>query len=209
MASLTVVGSVNVDVTAVTARLPSPGEAVAGGQLRREAGGKGANQAAAASRLGAHVRMVGAVGDDGDGVWMRNELQDAGVDTSALAVVEGATGIALVIVNESEYELLPELRDARSVAVTYGKNGAALYERGIRVAFAPAVKTTAINSVGAGDAFCAALTLAICSGYEPAEGLRVACAVGAAAVADPRSQPLLGRLARYGSPTSPDQSSVA
>ena len=80
---LVVVGSINVDHTAVVERLPSPGETIGGGSLTRSPGGKGANQAVAASRLGAAVRMVGSVGFDSDGSWMRTELETASVDTSA------------------------------------------------------------------------------------------------------------------------------
>ena len=60
-----VVGSVNVDLTVTTARLPRPGETVTGGTLAEHDGGKGGNQAVAAARLGARVAFVGAVGDDG------------------------------------------------------------------------------------------------------------------------------------------------
>ncbi|MFF3026022.1 PfkB family carbohydrate kinase [Microbacterium sp. NPDC057944] len=270
---LTVVGSINVDLTARAERLPQAGETVGGGRLVREAGGKGANQAAAAARLGAAVRMIGAVGPDADGAWMRAELDAAGVDTSGLqagseptgvalivvdregenqiAVCEGANGEVsldgvefaegeavlaqleismdlvvelaarargylavnaaparelpdavlrradLIIVNETEYALIPALRTAARVAVTYGGDGAKLFEGGVEVAAAPAVKTTVENTVGAGDAFCAALTIGLASGASAAEALSVACAVGAAAVADPRSQPLLDPYDAY------------
>src|SRR4051812_41264750 len=62
---LTVVGSINVDLVARVERLPRPGETVSAGAFRRQPGGKGANQAVAAARAGASVRMIGAVGDDG------------------------------------------------------------------------------------------------------------------------------------------------
>ena len=62
--ALTIVGSINLDLVARVRRLPRPGETVGGGELARYPGGKGANQAVAAARLGAQVRMVGAVGDD-------------------------------------------------------------------------------------------------------------------------------------------------
>jgi len=111
-----------------------------------------------------------------------------------VAVLERAD---LVIVNESEYALLPALRTARRVAVTYGPDGAKLFEFGVEVASAPAVKTEVANTVGAGDAFCAALTVALASGVPADRALAGACAVGAAAVADPRSQPHLGVLEQY------------
>ena len=61
---LTVVGSVNLDLVTKVARLPRPGETLSGATLERIPGGKGANQAVAATRLGADVRMVGCVGSD-------------------------------------------------------------------------------------------------------------------------------------------------
>jgi ribokinase len=103
----------------------------------------------------------------------------------------------LVIVNESEYALLPELATAQHVAVTLGAEGAALLHRGQQVAFAPAVAAVPVNTVGAGDAFCAALTIALCSGLPETEALVTACAVGAAAVSSPSAQPALETLDAY------------
>ncbi|HWM77969.1 MAG TPA: PfkB family carbohydrate kinase, partial [Methylomirabilota bacterium] len=67
MPRVCVVGSANVDYTVALPRLPSPGETVSGGTLLVNLGGKGANQAMAARRLGGEVRMIGCVGDDADG----------------------------------------------------------------------------------------------------------------------------------------------
>jgi ribokinase len=103
----------------------------------------------------------------------------------------------LVIVNETEYAALPELRGARCVAVTSGAAGAAIYRGGERIARVPALRATVVNTVGAGDAFCAALTLCLARGDADAAALQTACAVGAAAVEDPRSQPDLAPLAHY------------
>jgi ribokinase len=273
--SVAVVGTINLDLVASVDRLPGPGETIAGGILRRDMGGKGANQAVASARLGASVRMIGAVGDDSDGRWMRGKIEAAGVDVSRIRTVDSATGTALVvvdraaenqiavcqgandevsvegasfgddevvvaqleisiavasklaeivpgylavnaspaqpipvellrrvdlfIVNETEYALMPELADARLVAVTYGAAGAALLENGQEIARAAGVRVTAVNSVGAGDAFCAALVLALRSGQLPENALRTACAVGAAAVAHPSSQPPLESLYSYSS----------
>ncbi len=98
-AELLVVGSVNVDLTVVVARLPGPGETVTGGRFARGHGGKGANQAVAARRAGADVRLVGAVGDDEHGRWARAALEDEGVDVRRLAAVgDAATGVALIAV---------------------------------------------------------------------------------------------------------------
>ena len=103
----------------------------------------------------------------------------------------------LVIVNETEYAALPELRSARCVAVTSGAAGAAIHRGGELSARVPALRATVVNTVGAGDAFCAALTLCLARGDADASALQTACAVGAAAVEDPRSQPDLAPLAHY------------
>jgi len=103
----------------------------------------------------------------------------------------------LVIVNETEYELIPALAEAKLVAVTYGKDGSAMYERGQRVAEAPASAVTVANTIGAGDAFCAALVLALRAGFDYSRSLAVANAVGADAVGDSSSQPALAPLDEY------------
>jgi ribokinase len=93
-----VVGSINVDLVARVATLPRPGETVFGSDFARVPGGKGANQAVAAARLGARVRMHGAVGDDPLAEDALAGLRDAGVDL-ALARA-GSTGIALILVDD-------------------------------------------------------------------------------------------------------------
>ncbi len=96
-----VVGSINVDLVAAVATLPAPGETVLGRRIERHGGGKGANAAVAAARLGARVALIGAVGDDDMGAGALAELRDAGVDVSAVAVLDGeATGMALIVVDE-------------------------------------------------------------------------------------------------------------
>ena len=272
--TLTVVGSINLDITATANRLPSPGETVGGGVLRQQPGGKGANQAVAAARLAGRSRMVGAVGQDDAGRSLLSAMAAAGVDVQDVARADAATGTALVlvdgegenqivvcpganasvslegvtfaddeavlcqlevdqevvleaarrakgffvlnaapaaplipellercdlvIVNETEYELIPALRDAPLVAVTYGGDGSAIFVDGERAAEAPAVRVTDIaNTIGAGDAFCAALVLALQAGLEYAHALAVANAVGADAVRDSSSQPALKPLEHY------------
>lgn len=99
--SVLVVGSVNVDLVVRVSRLPAPGETVLGGTFASHAGGKGANQAVAASRLGAEVRFIGAVGDDDLGRSATADLKTEGVDTSGLHVLPDiATGVALIAVDE-------------------------------------------------------------------------------------------------------------
>ncbi|GAA1750012.1 PfkB family carbohydrate kinase [Kocuria aegyptia] len=271
--ALTVVGSINIDLTAACERLPAPGETVGGATLHRQPGGKGANQAVAAARLAGRSRMVGAVGDDPDGDAVLRSMAVAGVDTTGIGRVPAPTGTALIavdrhgenqivvcaganaevsvdhvtfapedvvlcqleieldavretarrtpgyfalnaapalplpadlvdrcdliIVNETEYARIPELADARLVAVTYGAEGSALYEHGRKVASAPGHPVDVVSTVGAGDAFCAALVLALTSGHDHGTALRAANAVGAHAVGDPSSQPALLPLAHY------------
>ncbi len=99
--SLTVVGSINLDLVATVPRLPRPGETLTGARLDHVPGGKGANQAVAAARLGADVRFVGAVGDDDFGSRAISELCASGVDLSGLVHVDTPTGIALILVDDS------------------------------------------------------------------------------------------------------------
>jgi ribokinase len=98
--SIAVVGSVNLDLVASVSRLPRPGETLTGAELQYIPGGKGANQAVAASRLGAKVRFVGAVGEDDFGRRAVSELRAAGVDLTGLQVVQAPTGIALILVDD-------------------------------------------------------------------------------------------------------------
>lgn len=95
-----VVGSVNVDLVVRAERLPGPGETVTDGVFGRYGGGKGANQAVAASRDGADVRFVGAVGDDELGTGVVGELRAEAVDTSGLGqLADAATGVAVIVVD--------------------------------------------------------------------------------------------------------------
>jgi ribokinase len=95
-----VVGSANVDYTVALARLPQPGETVTGGTLLVNHGGKGANQAVAARRLGAEVRFIACVGDDAAGRGIREALAGEGVDVTGLTSTgEAATGTALILVD--------------------------------------------------------------------------------------------------------------
>lgn len=270
---LLVIGSINIDIVADVERLPAAGETVGGGRLRRSPGGKGANQAAAAARLGAATVMIGAVGDDADGREMREALRQAGVDVSAVGTSVEPTGTALiavdaagenqivvcaganetltvtdeaveaasviltqleiplavidrlaseatgylainaaparalsgaaiaradlVIVNDSEYAALPALATAQRVVVTHGAGGASLLERGTEIARVPAERVTPIDTVGAGDAFCAAVTIALAGGLDAHVALTLACAVGADAVRVRGARPEFARLESY------------
>ena len=96
---VTVVGSVNLDLVAFCERLPRPGETLTDAELERVPGGKGANQAVAAAKLGADVCFVGCVGDDEHGRLALATLEEVGVDLTGVRVVEDeATGVALILV---------------------------------------------------------------------------------------------------------------
>ncbi|MBB4183751.1 ribokinase [Sinorhizobium terangae] len=95
---ITVLGSINMDLIATTARLPKPGETVAGTGFSTAAGGKGANQALAARRAGASVRMAGAVGWDSFAEGALALLKAAGADLSLIKTVDAPTGTAHIIV---------------------------------------------------------------------------------------------------------------
>jgi ribokinase len=93
-----VVGSANADLVIGVDRRPAAGETVLGGNLTVTAGGKGANQAVAAARLGAQVVFVGCVGDDDHGRLLRNSLSGAGVDVDLLRTCADPTGTAVVLI---------------------------------------------------------------------------------------------------------------
>lgn len=96
---ITVVGSANLDLVAFTERLPRPGETLTATDFERVPGGKGANQAVAAARLGATVSFVGCVGDDEHGRLALAGLEEAGVDLTALRRADEPTGIAMIVVD--------------------------------------------------------------------------------------------------------------
>jgi ribokinase len=250
---LTVVGSINLDLVARVERLPRGGETVPGHDFARIPGGKGANQAVAAAKLGAGVRMIGAVGADPLADEALAGLQAAGV---ALELERtGTTGIALIlvdaagenqivvisgananvkphspsgavlcqlevpdqvvhaaaaraeffalnaaparpidlapdllIVNRFEYEVVSR---GRLVAVTYGAEGAALFENGTEVARATPPRVDPVDGTAAGDAFAACLVVSLLEGRARDEALRRACAAGAIAASRAGAQPSL------------------
>ena len=93
---IVVVGSINLDLVAATERIPIAGETVAGSSFQTFAGGKGANQAVAAARLAGQVSMLGKLGTDAFGVQLRESLANANVNTDAVDVVSGSSGVALI-----------------------------------------------------------------------------------------------------------------
>ncbi|MFI0480081.1 ribokinase [Actinomadura sp. 9N215] len=291
---LLVVGSVNMDLAVGVPRLPGRGETVLGGDAARSPGGKGANQAVAARRLGAAVRMAGRVGDDVFGAEARAAVAAEGIDVTGVRVAAGAlTGLAMImvrpdgenaiavapganatlgpddaaaaagggeesalllqleipvaacaaaaaearrhampvvlnaapaprvvdtatarllrlvdvlVVNEIEAAALQPAPDGsngsrerdrerdwtsvaaalrrlgpRQVVVTLGADGAAGADDHGTFRVAP-FRVAAVDAVGAGDAFCAALTVAVAEGLPLRDAARRACAAGALAV---------------------------
>ncbi|HVZ55961.1 MAG TPA: ribokinase [Chitinophagaceae bacterium] len=97
-----VIGSVNTDLVVKTERLPQPGETVLGGNFFVTGGGKGANQAVAAARLGGHVSLVARIGQDSFGMQSVRAFREEGIDTSAVLVDESfPSGVALITVNQA------------------------------------------------------------------------------------------------------------
>lgn len=91
-----VAGSLNIDFVIPIDRFPGPGETVLGGNLSFTPGGKGANQAVAAAKLGMHTLMAGAIGNDAYGKQVRESLESSGVDTTLLVTQAATTGVALI-----------------------------------------------------------------------------------------------------------------
>jgi ribokinase len=270
MTRLAVIGSVNLDFVASAETLPAPGETVGGAILKRHPGGKGANQALAARRLGAEVSLYARVGADSFAQEALKLLRTDGVDLSHCAVDDNtATGVALIAVaRDGENQIVvapganatfaPALLDdidadallcqleisvqtiayaaARFgglfainlapaapvpaallqradlivvnqteagfygaslhaapglVAITYGARGATLFRGGSEIARSASPRVKVVDTTGAGDAFCAALTLALVQGTAHAEALAFACTAGALAATKPGAQPSL------------------
>ncbi len=101
MAKIVVIGSLNMDVIAVAPRLPMAGETLMGLQYVNEPGGKGANQAYAAAKLGGDVAMFGRVGTDEHGRRMRENLLSAGCNVAQVGSIDGRSGVAVILVAES------------------------------------------------------------------------------------------------------------
>lgn len=253
--SIGVVGSCNVDLVVRCVELPRPGETVMGADVQRLPGGKGANQASAAARLGAHVSMIASVGDDESGAWLLSRLLRHGVDLSAvrrssrptgtafitvdqrgenqIVVASGANAdldvssvafddfdvvlaqmeisqlvieeaakrsrafilnvaparpvtretlarCAVVIANEVEASSL-DLDILEHCVVTLGSRGAVHLQHGREVARAEAAPIVPLDTVGAGDVFCAAYALRFAQGAPATEALRFAVAAGSLA----------------------------
>jgi len=252
---LTVLGSVNLDLIVQVDALPKAGETVTGGTYTALPGGKGANVAVAARRLGAETEIMAAVGDDDYAAQALVNLEKEGVYLDAVRRVDAHTGLAfitvsedgenqiavasganaayapkdvpklcsdvlitqfeiptavieaalnsyegfvavnaspvcsgvdailnradLIIVNEGEANAYDLKDHAGLVAVTLGSKGAELRKGGKIIASATPPKVEVVDTTGAGDAFAAALTVALAEKQSEAEALEFACAVGA------------------------------
>ncbi|MCG2787216.1 MAG: ribokinase [Anaerolineae bacterium] len=111
---IVVVGSLNMDLVVRLPQIPRPGETLLGGVFKTFPGGKGANQAVAAARLGAEVALIGCVGDDSFGQSLRATLACENIDTNHVLVRPGgATGVALIQV---------DAKGQNSIAVASGAN---------------------------------------------------------------------------------------
>lgn len=107
MNSVLVIGSINMDLVVNTGRFPSPGETVLGQSFSTYPGGKGANQAVAASRLGARVTMIGCVGRDAFGKELLDTLASEGIDIRHVrTVANAATGVAAITLSDAENSIV-------------------------------------------------------------------------------------------------------
>lgn len=111
---IVVVGSLNLDLVARVARNPEPGETITGKDFKRFIGGKGANQAVAASLLGGRVNMIGRHGTDGLETGLLATLREKGVGIDAITPADGASGVAVILVTEDGHN---------SIVVIPGSNG--------------------------------------------------------------------------------------
>lgn len=115
MSHVVVVGSLNADLTLYAERMPLPGETVLGTDFVIQPGGKSANQAVAAARLGADVRLIGAVGDDANGAMLLDCARNSGVDVAAVRRIDGVpTGVAGITV---------DAQGENSIVIVAGANG--------------------------------------------------------------------------------------
>jgi len=114
MPDILVIGSLNADLVVRAPRFPQPGETISGEDLQTFPGGKGANQAVAAARLGASVSMLGRVGKDNFGDYLLENLQSNHVDTKLVQRDEASTGTAIIVVDS---------KGQNSIVLSAGANG--------------------------------------------------------------------------------------
>lgn len=160
---IVVIGSLNADLVQTVDRLPRPGETIVGGSLQTFSGGKGANQAYAAGRMGAQVSMIGQVGNDGLAPLLVQSLESAGVHTGLVGEVDLSTGAAVILV----------LPDGENLIVI---------SPGANATVTPALATQRLGSLSEGSYLLSQLEIPIESVNE---SLAVAKARGATTILDP------------------------
>src|SRR5215468_10106837 len=143
---VTVLGSLNMDISVTVPRLPEPGATVLGSAARFTPGGKGANQAVAAARLGASVRMAGCVGDDDFGRRLLAALRDEGVNADGVRVTTDApTGLAMISVDHAGENMITVAPGANHEVAGEQVAAATAHDDGILVICAeipvPAIKS--------------------------------------------------------------------
>jgi ribokinase len=148
---VTVLGSLNMDISVTVPRLPEPGATVLGSAARFTPGGKGANQAVAAARLGAGVRMAGCVGDDDFGRRLLAALRDEGVNADAVRVTaDSPTGLAMISVDHAGENIITVAPGANHEVAEEQVAAAAGHDDGILVICAeipvPAIKSALIRA---------------------------------------------------------------
>ncbi|WP_372593970.1 ribokinase [Actinotalea sp.] len=164
---IVVVGSVNADLLLEVVRHPHPGETLLGTRSSVLAGGKGANQAVAAARLGASTAMIGAVGSDPYAEVALGELRVAGVDLSQLAVEPGPTGLAVVTVADDGENSIVVIPGANASVSVQAVERASLVIAGARVCVLQAEIPL--------DAVCRAAELASAAGRRVVLNVAPAC----------------------------------
>lgn len=179
------VGAINVDLVTRAPRLPGPGETVVGDRLQRFGGGKGANGAVAAARLGATVLLVGAVGADDDGRRTLDELRADGVDVGAVAILDDiSTGAALIVLDAA---------GENQIAVAAGANDAVAVEH-VESALSAALP----------DAGCVLVSAEV-PDAAVAAAVRAATAAGVPCVLNPApARPVLVEAAELGAVLTPN-----
>lgn len=188
MGRILVLGSLNADLVVAAERLPLPGETLAGGDLEIYPGGKGANQALAAARLGAPVALAGAVGRDPFAELLLGSQREAGVDCSAVVRVDRPTGVALIT-------LLP------------GGQNSILISAGANAAVTPAMAEDACSGLAPGDLLLCQLETPLAA---VAQALATARACGATTILDPApAQPLSDELLALADILTPNETEAA
>ena len=174
--AIVVIGSLNADLVQQVARLPKPGETIFGGDLQTFSGGKGANQAFAAGRMGARASMIGQVGGDGLAALLLDSLRSADVRTDAIGTSDCSTGTAVIFV----------LPDGENVIVI---------APGANATVSPAVAADRLGALRPGDYLLSQLEIPL----DTVQAALVAAkARGAATVLDPApARPLPAELLRH------------